>query len=229
MQHLENPLASWRGLDPQFGRLFSLTGREGEGEDAGSGTQTSSPGGEGTGTQAANASTTGEEGAGTNQDSFDRSYVEKLRAEAADWRTKFQSLEKERAEREKAEMSEVERLRVEKEEADAKIKAAETLLVTERKRMAIIAAAGQLKFRDPEDAIAHISLDDITLNQDGTPHKGSVEAAVKKIAEAKKYLISGTGDADGGSRGTAPPSSESEKLKRYEQEIAEAGGVRVNY
>jgi len=204
--------------------LFSIEGREGEGEE-GSGTQGSSSGGEGSGTQAANASTTGQE-TGT-QDSFDRSYVEKLRAEAADWRTKFQALEKERAEREKAEMSEVERMRVEKEEAEAKIQAMETLLTTERKRMAIISAAGALKFRDPEDAVAHINFDDITLNQDGTPHKGSVEAAVKKIAETKKYLISGAGDADGGSRGAAAP-TESEKLKQYAQEIAEAGGVRVN-
>lgn len=226
MQHSTNPLASWRGLDPRFGRLFPIEGREGEGEE-GSGTQGSSSGGEGSGTQAANASTTGQEETGASQDSFDRSYVEKLRAEAADWRTKFQALEREKAEREKAEMSEVERLRVEKEEAEAKIRAAEALLTTERKRMAIISAAGALKFRDPEDAVAHINLDDITLNQDGTPHKGSVEAAVKKIAETKKYLISGTGDADGGSRGAAAP-TESEKLKQYAQEIAEAGGVRVN-
>lgn len=224
MQHSTNPLASWRGLDPRFGRLFPIEGREGEGEE-GSGTQGSSSGGEGSGTQAANASTTGQE-TGT-QDSFDRSYVEKLRAEAADWRTKFQALEREKAEREKAEMSEVERLRVEKEEAEAKVREAEALLTTERKRMAIISVAGALKFRDPEDAVAHINLDDITLNQDGTPHKGSVEAAVKKIAETKKYLISGTGDADGGSRGVAAP-TESEKLKQYAQEIAEAGGVRVN-
>jgi hypothetical protein len=227
VQH-SNQLTGWKGLDPRFGRLLTLTGREGEGEGEGTGAQTASSGGEGSGTQAPNASTTGQEGNGSNQDSFDRSYVEKLRAEAADWRTKYQSLEKEKAEREKAEMSEVERLRVEKEEAEAKIQAAEQLLLTERKRAAIVAMAGQLKFRDPADAIAHISLDDITMNQDGTPHKGSVEAAVKKIAEAKKYLISGAGDADGGSRGNNPP-PDSEQLKRYEQELADMGGVKVDY
>ena len=166
-------------------------------------------------------------------DVFPRDYVETLRNEnaarrktEADLQAKIDAFESEKSEREKAEMTELERLKAERDEIEAARTQAETTLVNERKRNAVMAAASKLKFRDPEDVLAFINLEDVKLNEDGTPHKTSIESAVKKIADDKKYLIDGTGSADGGFRGDNPP-PDSDKLKRLNQEFAERGGVRV--
>lgn len=167
-------------------------------------------------------------------DVFPRDYVEKLRAENADRRqkekdqqAKIDAFEKEKADREKADMSEVERLKTENAETAAKVKAAEEALVAERKRNAIISEASKLKFRDPEDALAYVNLEDIRMNEDGTPHKTSIESAVKKIADDKKYLIEGPGSGDGGTRGTTLPADQEQRQKVIQQDIAARGGVKV--
>ena len=55
-----------------------------------------------------------------NKDTFDREYVEKLRKEAADHRTKLRKLEEAEEKRNKEALSETERLKAEKEEAETK-------------------------------------------------------------------------------------------------------------
>lgn len=202
----------------------SLFGAEGEGDGEGEGTQTT--GGDGSGTT---TTTTQSKEAET----FDREYVEKLRQENASRRTaekelqaQIEAYEEEKREREKAEMTEAERAKAEAEEAKAKAETAEKELINERKRNAVISEASRLKFRDPEDALVYVDLDDIKLNDDGKPHKTSVESAVKKTADDKQYLIEGPGSADGGSRGTNPP-ADAERQKEIQTDIELRGGVRV--
>lgn len=206
-------------------RLFPnvVRGNEGEGDGPGAPPPTGGPGQDPATPPSAPAPKTD---APPKVETFDAAYVEELRQENAASRVKLKELEDKEAERAKAEMSDTERAKAEAAEEKAKRETAETALTDERKRNAVISEAAKLKFLDPEDALAHLDLADIRLNDDGTPHKTSVESAVKKIADAKKYLISGTGSADGGAGNTpAPPSAD--KLKEVEQDIMARGGVKV--
>lgn len=200
----------------------SLFGMEGEGD----GSDTQSSDGDGSGT----TSIKPEE---KDPEVFDREYVQTLRHENAsrrkneeDLAARIKKFEEAEAERKKAEMTEVERLKAETEEKDQKIADAEKALITERKRNAVLAEASKLKFQDPEDALAYVDLEGLKMNEDGTPHKTSIESAVKKIAEDKKYLLTGPGSADGGSRGSNPE-PEAEKVKRIKEELAARGAVPI--
>lgn len=212
---------------------FLLTGAEGEGGDGGEGAGPQSQGGDGSGT----TTTSGKEDDGSKGDegqkTFDREYVETLRGENASRRQHEKDLEAElqkykdaETERAKAEMTEAERAKAEAEEEKKAREAAETALVNERKRNAVISEAAKLKFLDPEDALAYIDVEDIRMTDDGRPHKTSVESAVKKVADEKKYLISGTGSADGGTRGESPKSSD-QQMKEIQDDITARGGVPV--
>ena len=200
--------------------LHFLYGAEGEGEGSG----TPPPAGDGG--QEPPAPPSGEKPAGQEPKAYDQAYVDELRQESAKYRTKAKELEDEKAERERAEMSEADRAKAEAAEEKFKREAAETALVDERKRNSILAEAGKLKFKAPEDALAFVDLADITLNQDGTPHKTSVEAAVKKVADARAYLIGGAGSADGGAQGAAPQ-ADADWLKEQQADIAARGGIPV--
>lgn len=208
-----------------------LVGAEGEG-DGGEGAGTPNPAG---GDEPGATTTTpepGEGGDGKEPKQYDAEYVESLRTENAARRVKekealdkLAEYEAAEAERAKAEMSEAERAKAEAEEEKTARERAEQALVDERKRNAVISEAAKLKFRDPEDALVHIDLDDISMTDEGRPHKTSIESAVKKVAESKKYLIEGPGSADGGSRGTNPPPKEREK--EIQNDISARGGVRI--
>lgn len=214
-----------------------LSGAEGEGESGGDGTGSSASeggeGGEGSGTQT--TTTTTDEGKKTDEpETFPREYVETLRTENASRRQREKDLEAEldkfreaEKEREKAEMSEADRAKTEAEEAKAARESAEQALVDERKRSAVISEATRLKFRDPEDALAYIDMEDIRMTDEGRPHKASIQSAVKKVADDKKYLIEGPGSADGGSRGTSPK-TDAERDKEIQSDISSRGGVPVN-
>lgn len=221
---------SFRGLSMEelVSRFPSLLcGHEDKGDGAGSQPSGSGPGQEPATPPAGEAGKDKAKDSDKEPKTYDQAYVDSLRQESASYRTKNKELEDKEAERVKSELSEVERLKVEKEESDSKVKAAEEALVLERKRNAIISEAGRLKFRDPSDALAHIDLETITLTQEGTAHKGSVEAAVKKVADSKAYLISGPGSADGGDRGDTPKPDQ-KRVQEMEQDISSRGGVKVN-
>lgn len=203
--------------------LDYLTGAEGEGE--GSGTQP--PAGDG-GQEPPAPPVAGSDDKGDDKPTvYDQAYVDGLRAENAKHRTRNKELEDEKAEREKAEMSEAERAKAEAAEEKTKRETAESQLLDERKRNAVLAEAGKSKFKDPNDALAFVDLAEITMNQDGTPHKGQVEAAVKKVAEARAYLIGGAGSADGGPKG-ASPQADADWLKEQQADIAARGGIPVS-
>lgn len=214
-----------------------LSGAEGEGEGGGEGAgppaAEGGEGGEGSGTQT--TTPPADEGKKTDEpETFPREYVETLRTENASRRQREKDLETElekfreaEKEREKAEMTEAERAKAEAEEERAGRQKAEQDLIDERKRSAVISEATRLKFRDPEDALAYIDMEDIRMTDEGRPHKASIQSAVKKVADDKKYLIEGPGSADGGSRGTSPK-TDAEKDKEIQSDISNRGGVPVN-
>lgn len=76
-----------------------------------------------------------------------------------------------------------------------------------RLEQAILEAAKEAKFKDPSDALAMIDRSLIVADQDEddpskvTIEKATVKAAVKKLADAKKHLLS-TGTEDGGRTGS---------------------------
>lgn len=215
--------------------IHGAEGEGGEGGDGGEGTGSQAAGGDGSGTTTTTTQpeTNSGDGKTDEPETFPREYVETLRSENASRRQREKEMEAElqkfrdaEKEREKAEMTEAERAKTEAEEAKAKADAAEQALIEERKRNALMSQASKLKFRDPEDALAYIDLEGVKMNDDGTPHKASVESAVKKVAEDKKYLIEGPGSADGGTTGT-PPKPAAERDKEIQDDITSRGGVPV--
>lgn len=209
-------------------RLVGMEGEGDGGQGGGSGTTPPTPPAGDAGTGFPNPTPN----PNPEPDVFPRDYVETLRTENASRRTREKELEAElqkfkdqEAERAKAEMSDVERANTEKAEAEARAAAAEASLLTERKRNAIISEASKLRFRDPEDALAYIDLEAISMTESGQPHATSIVAAVKKVADEKKYLIDGSGSADGGARGNAP--TPADKAKEIQDDITSRGGVRV--
>ena len=76
-----------------------------------------------------------------------------------------------------------------------------------RLEQAILEAAKEAKFKDPSDALAMIDRSLIVTEQDENDpsnviiEKATVKAAVKKLADAKKHLLS-TGTEDGGRTGS---------------------------
>lgn len=69
------------------------------------------------------------------------------------------------------------------------------------------AAAGG-KLTDPADAVRFIDLDDLDLDEDGSPTAKSVTAAIEKLLKEKPYLAADNprrGTADGGGRGGSKP------------------------
>lgn len=159
-------------------------------------------------------------------DTFDRAYVEKLRKEAAEHRVKAQKLQDEKTERERAEMDELTRAQAERDEEKTKRETAEQELSRTRLQMAVTTAAVTAEFYDPEDALSLIPAEGIALNEDGTPNKQSVEAAVKRLGEAKPHLVKGKvpGSGDGGARGKGPATLEDKKAE-HGNRIKQLGGV----
>lgn len=166
------------------------------------------------------------EGDPKDPDTFDRAYVEKLRKEAAENRIKAQKLEEEKKERERAEMDELTRAQAERDEEKAKREAAEKELATTRLQMSVTTAATAANFYDPQDALAMIPADSIALDADGSPNRQSVEAAIKRLGEAKPHLVRGkvAGSGDGGARGKGPASIEDKKAEHGER-FKQSGGV----
>jgi hypothetical protein len=129
--------------------------------------------------------------------------VEKLRRENADSRTKLRAAEEELDKRRKAEMDDLTRAQTERDEEKVKREEAERQLATMRLQIELSTAATAASFYDPQDAVTMIAPSEIRLNDDGTPNKQSVEAAVKRLMDSKPHLVRGKapGSGDGGARG----------------------------
>jgi len=100
---------------------------------------------------------------------------------------RLEELEKERADREKAEMDEVDRLKLENDEYKTRLKGVLEELALERRNNAITAAASQLDFADPADAITLADLSSIEYDEDKDNWKG-IDDALKALLKQKPYL-----------------------------------------
>jgi hypothetical protein len=190
-------------------------GGDGSGDGGGTGGNGTGDGGDGDGS-----------GDGTEPKTFDQAYVEKLRKENAENRVKAKTALEELDKRKKAEMDDLTRAQTERDEEKTAREASETQLAQLRLELAVTQAATGANFHDPGDAMSLISPSEISLNDDGIPNKQSVEAAVKRLADAKPHLVKGKvpGTGDGGTRGRAPATVE-EKQAEYQKQFQHAGGV----
>lgn len=116
----------------------------------------------------------------TQQETFDREYVEKLRAENAKHRTRAKSLETQlqnaKTEAERSKLSEQERLEAEKKDLQAQLDAAKT-----DAQRATIRSQVAGKVADPDVAMYLIQNDETYMSDDGTVN-------VDKLLDDKPYL-----------------------------------------
>ena len=129
--------------------------------------------------------------------------------ETKDSLKRLADLEAKEKEREAAALSETEKLtqraataEQERDAAIAEREQARTALQTERIKNAVIAEASLLGFADPNDAYTMITLSEIEMDETGKV-KGAAEA-IKKLAEAKPYLL-GQATRKGDGVGTPKP------------------------
>ena len=173
-------------------------------------------------------------------ESFNKEYVETLRKESAARRVaakesdaKVKTLEDELAKLKQAEMNDLEKAQTNLEtetkalaEEKARADAAEENLLNERVRNALISAAVEANFQDPEDATTMISQDDI-VDDDGEISAKAVKAKLKALVEKKPYLVktSTTGSGDGGAgRSPADEKDPEKKIAAYLKQMKEHGG-----
>jgi predicted component of type VI protein secretion system len=128
-------------------------------------------------------------------------------------------LEAKEKEREEASKTETEKLaqRAAKAEQDrdaaiAEREAAQTALQTERIKNAVIAEASKLGFADPDDAYTLVTLSEIEIDDAGKVN-GAAEA-IKKLAEAKPYLLGQARKGDGVGTPKTPPKKKEESIQK---------------
>lgn len=119
-------------------------------------------------------------------ETFDREYVEKLRREAASYRTELKDIKAKLEEKEQEEMSERERLQARLDKISKSQEEAEAALRQERARVAIVKAAAKVGL-PPELAE---KLVEVEFDEDGQPV--NVEEAVKKLAKEYPQLVKTT-------------------------------------
>lgn len=104
----------------------------------------------------------------------------------------LEAKEKERADKEKSEMD---KLTERATTAEAEREAARADLKAERIKTAIIAEASKLGFTDPADAYTLTDRTAIAIDEKGTVT--GAEEAIKKLSEAKPYLLGQAKNGDG--------------------------------
>lgn len=158
--------------------------------------------------------------------SYDQAYVDSLRKQNAKYRTERNTAQGELDERKKAEMSDLEKAQTERDEEKTRGDTAETRLAEVLMQSEITVSATKADFHDPQDATSLILLGDIATNDDGSPNRQSVDAAVKRLAESKPHLVKGkgSGSGDGGARGKGGANVK-DKQAEYEKQFTQQGGV----
>lgn len=171
---------------------------------------------------------------------FDKSYVDKIRKEAAARRVtaktekdRADAAEAELAKLKEAEMNDIEKATTAAEkaaktatEAEARANAAEAELRQTRIETAVTLAAVEANFQDPTDALSMISQDDL-LDEEGDISAKAVTKALAKLAKAKPYLLGAKkrSSGDGGPKGNpADAGSFEAKQKAYLEEMTTTGG-----
>ncbi len=100
---------------------------------------------------------------------------------------RLDELEKAEQERQKASLSEADKLKQELAEANKKTELALAEAATVRMKTAVLVAAGQMGFQNPEDAYDLVQISKLEVGEDGKV--SGVEEALKELAKAKPYLL----------------------------------------
>jgi len=114
----------------------------------------------------------------------------------------LKQLQKEKADRETAELGETAAAKKQAEDAAGRVTALAAKLKTSAVDSAIVKLATKYKFRDVDDALSQVNRTGIEIEQDEDSPEDvevdltTVEAAVKALAEKKKYLIQSEGETD---------------------------------
>jgi hypothetical protein len=181
----------------------------------------------------------GNEG-GSNESSNSDQNVEGLKSALRKERRRAKDLDREvktlKATKDKVdqqEQSELEKAREALKDSDTKTTRLATRLLDQSLATAIISAAEKAKFVDAEDAVLHISRDDLDFEQDPddpssvTVDKKSVEDAVKALAKKKPHLIGKAkeGEDEEGSRRTGSPGGQ----RRPSQKEQDDAALRAKY
>lgn len=213
-----------------------FVGAEGEGDKSGDGGNGDGDSGAGDGGDGAggngdggngNGGDGGEgEGGDEGQETFDRAYVESLRKESAGYRKRAVAAEKKLSEEEKAKMDDLTRAQTERDEEKTRADQLEAQLSEMRLSQAVTLEATGANFYDPQDALSLIPRAEIRLDEDGSPNKQSVKAAVERLAKAKPHLVKGgdPGSGDGGA-GRGGGGTVEEKQAEYEKKFQQQGAV----
>lgn len=183
-------------------KLATYFGAEGDGE-GGSGTGDGSNGGDSGG------------GASKDPETFSREYVEELRRENAKYRTSAKETQGELAklkaaddERKKAEMGDLDKARTERDQFESRASKAEAGLKAANVRLRVAVEAGKLNFLDADDALNALDLSKVDFDDDGEPDANDIKKQLKKLAEAKPYLLKdGKLPTDDGKGGKGPAGS----------------------
>lgn len=117
---------------------------------------------------------------------------------------------------EQAKLSETERLQAQAKEHEQGKLEAQQALAGERFSRAVERAAGRYGYLDPEDAVHLIDRDAVKRDDEGKPDSQSLEAALKRLAEAKPHLVGRrpNGSGDGGARTSSPAGGDMNSLIR---------------
>lgn len=130
----------------------------------------------------------GEKGS-QGEKTFDQAYVEKIRQEAAGYRTKLRDAEAELEKRKAAELSETERAKKEAADATAKLAEAEARIKAAQTRAEIATLGAALKLADADDAYRLLDQAAIQYDEDGRPK--NLKTLLEALVKAKPYLVQG--------------------------------------
>jgi len=160
-------------------------------------------------------------------ETFDRAYVEDLRAENAKYRKRAQTAEETVKQHDLAQMNELEKAQAGQAEAEKQTVQVTNLLAAERTRNAVTLEATRMDFRDASDALAMIDIADLTYDDEtGKPSTKSVQGALGKLAKDKPYLVGADptpGTADGGARGDTGELTYQQTVDQYAKELEQSG------
>lgn len=120
---------------------------------------------------------------------FDLAYVEKLRQESADYRTKLRAAEADLEKRRASELSETDRAKKEAADATAKLTEAETRIKAAQTRAEIATLGAALKLVDADDAYRLLDQAAIQYDDDGRPK--NLKPLLEALIKAKPYLVQG--------------------------------------
>lgn len=157
---------------------------------------------------------------------FDEGYVKKLRAEAAESRTKARELQDRLQKIEDAEKTELERATSRAEEAekarDEAVSRANATLI----RAAVVAEAAKQGAVDPDVVVALLESDAVAITEDGEVE--GVQQAVTGLLEAKPFLLGDQGKPPAGPSGGGLRETPSEPTAAELRELAKTNPAEFN-